>query len=186
MVPSTVTFIGDFAFARCPNLTSVTIPDSITAIGDGAFSICSSLTNVTIGNNVTAIGDSAFYGCTNLTGIYFHGNAPSLRGSVFYAANKTIVYYLPGTTGWSSTFGGRPTAPWQPQATEARFGVGTNAFGFTVTWASGQIVVVEACTNLASPVWSPLQTNTLGSDPLDFSDLGWTNPPARFYRLRAP
>jgi len=36
--------------------------------------------------------------------------------------------------------------------------------------ASGQIVVVDACTNLASPVWFPLQTNTMGSDPLDFSD----------------
>jgi hypothetical protein len=165
-VPSTVTFIGDFAFARCPNLTSVTIPDSATAIGDSAFS-----------------------GCTNLAGLYFQGNAPSLAGEfVFSRADNAIVYYVTGTTGWSSAFGGRPTAPWllRIQAAGARFGVETNAFGFTLAWDSGRVVVVEACTNLASPVWSPLQTNTLGRDPLDFSDADWTNHPARFYRLRAP
>ena len=51
---------------------------------------------------------------------------------------------------------------------------------------SGQIVVIEACTNLANPVWSPLQTHTLGSDPLDFRDSDRTNHPARFYRVRTP
>ena len=32
----------------------------------------------------------------------------------------------------------------------------------------------------------PLQTNTLSSDSLYFSDPQWTNYPARFYRLRSP
>ena len=48
--------------------------------------------------------------CTSLTGVYFQGNAPSLAGSsVFDGDNHATVYYLPGTTGWGSTFGGRPT-----------------------------------------------------------------------------
>ena len=46
--------------------------------------------------------------------------------------------------------------------------------------------MVEASENLASPVWSPLQTNTLISDLLYFSDPEWTNYPGRFYRLRSP
>ena len=51
--------------------------------------------------------------CTSLTGVYFQGNAPSLGGSyVFYGDNNATVYYLPGTTGWGTTFGGRPTALW--------------------------------------------------------------------------
>mgnify|MGYP000084782190 CR=1 FL=1 len=40
----TVTAIGDYAFARCYSLTSVSIPNSVTAIGDYAFSDCPNLT----------------------------------------------------------------------------------------------------------------------------------------------
>jgi hypothetical protein len=46
--------------------------------------------------------------------------------------------------------------------------------------------VVEACTNLANPVWSPLQTITLTGSPVYFSDPAWTNYPARFYGLGVP
>jgi hypothetical protein len=38
---------------------------------------------------------------------------------VFLGANKATVYYLPGTTGWGKEFGGRPTAVWDAQATNA-------------------------------------------------------------------
>ena len=48
------------------------------------------------------------------------------------------------------------------------------------------VVAVDACTNLASPIWTPLQTNTLTADTLYFSDPQWTNHPTRFYRLRSP
>ena len=48
------------------------------------------------------------------------------------------------------------------------------------------VVVVEASTNLANPIWSPLATNTLTSGSSYFSDPQWTNYPGRFYRLRWP
>ena len=38
---------------------------------------------------------------------------PALAGRVFQGDNHATVYYLPGTTGWGATFGGRPTALWQ-------------------------------------------------------------------------
>jgi hypothetical protein len=66
------------------------------------------------------------------------------------------------------------------------FGVQTNQFGFNVNWTSGQVVVVEACTNLFNPVWESVQTNTLTGDSFYFSDCQWTNYPGRFYRLRSP
>ena len=62
----------------------------------------------------------------------------------------------------------------------------TNQFGFNISWASGMAVAVDACTNPANPIWTPLQTNTLTGDTLYFSDPQWTNHPARFYRLRWP
>ena len=66
------------------------------------------------------------------------------------------------------------------------FGVGTSGFGFIISWATNFPVVVEACTNLANPNWSPLATNTLTGGSSHFSDPQWTNHPNRFYRLRSP
>jgi len=187
-IPDSVTSIGGHAFSCCTSLMSVTIPDSVTSIGDWAFWSCSSLTNITIPGSVTSIGDQAFYHCTSLTSVYFRGDAPSLGSSVFDSDNNATVYYLPGTTGWGTTFAGLPTVLWKPQVqtTDASFGVRTNQFGFNINWASGQIVVVEACTDLANPLWSPVGTNTLTSGSSYFSDPDWTNYPSRFYRLRSP
>ena len=38
----------------------------VSAIGNYAFAHCTELTSITIGNSVTSIGDVAFYGCTGL------------------------------------------------------------------------------------------------------------------------
>jgi hypothetical protein len=95
---------------------------------------------------------------------------------------------LPGTTGWSdfSANTGLPTVLWTPQVqtSDAGFGVRTNQFGFTINWASGMTVVVEASTSLVNPTWSPISTNTLTSGSSYFSDPQWTNYPGRFYRFR--
>jgi hypothetical protein len=115
-IPDSVTSIGHDAFQYCTRVTNVTIGNGVTSIGDDAFIACSSLTNVTIGNGATSIGNLAFYYCTSLTALHFGGNAPSLGGSeVFQGDNHATVYYLPGTTGWGTTFGGLPTALWQRQ-----------------------------------------------------------------------
>jgi hypothetical protein len=188
-IPNTVTNIGDEAFDECASLSSVTFGNSVTSIGSGAFS-GTSLTTVTIPNSVTSIGDDAFYSCTSLTSVYFQGNAPSLGGGVFAFDDNATVYYLPGSTGWSdfSTNAGLPVVLWTPQVetSNASFGVRTNQFGFTINWASGMNVVVEASANLAAPIWYPLATNTLTGGSSYFSDPQWTNHPARFYRLRWP
>jgi hypothetical protein len=63
-------------------------------------------------------------------------------------------------------------------------GVITNTFGFNMSSLFSQTAVVEACTNLAAPVWVPVQTNTLDSTPVWFSDPLPASAPARFYRLR--
>lgn len=58
--------IGEFAFANCNNLTSITIPNSVTSIGEYAFLDCRHLTSITIPSGVTSIGPYTFYGCSNL------------------------------------------------------------------------------------------------------------------------
>jgi hypothetical protein len=133
------------------------------------------------------VGSYAFNACTRLTSVYFLGNAPSANYPLFVNADNPVVYYLPGTTGWGAMFGGALTAPWNPQVqtSGAGFGVQMNQFGFNINWASGMVVVVEACTNFANPVWQPVQTNTLTGSSCFFNDPAWTNYPGRFYRLRS-
>jgi hypothetical protein len=186
--------IGDQMFYNCAKLTSVTIGNSVTSIGKSAFQYCWSLTNVTIPNSVTNIAEFAFFYCTSLASIYFQGNAPSADSTVFYGNNNATVYYLPGTTGWENFFQLTGLTPvlWNPQAqSDASFGVRTNRFGFNITGSSNLVIVVEACTDLANPVWSPIGTNTLntfiGTNGTSYSsDPDWANYPVRFYRLRSP
>jgi hypothetical protein len=68
-LPSTVAYIGDYAFNNCPSLTSVTLPSGVIYIGRSAFQYCSGLTSVNIPNGVTTIWDSTFHLCTSLTSI---------------------------------------------------------------------------------------------------------------------
>jgi hypothetical protein len=172
---------------------SYTVPTSVTIIGVGAFAYCTSLTNIAIGNSVTNIEDDAFLQCSSLTSVYIQGNAPSAGAAVFYGDNNATVYYLPGTSGWTNTFGGIPAVLWNPQAqtSDGSFGVQNNQFSFNITGSSNLVIVVEACTNLASPTWIPVRTNTLntfiGTNGTSyFSDPQWTNYPGRFYRLCMP
>ncbi len=195
-----VTNLMAHAFDSCISLIRATIPDSVTSIGEEAFDRCWSLTSVTIGKGITSIRGGRFEYCQRLSAVYFQGDAPSVPlnpglppaipptiPDVFGGAEPT-VYYLPGTTGWSPTFNGRPTAVWKPQVQTSGvgFGVQTNQFGFNITWGSDRVIVVEACANLVNPIWSPLQTNTLIGGSIYFSDPKWTDYPGRFYRLHSP
>ena len=182
--------IGDMAFFDCSSLTNVAIGNSTTNISYSAFNRCVSLSSVTIPNSVASIGRGAFQYCTDLHSAFFQGNAPSADSTVFQN-DSGIAYYLPGTTGWSSTLGGWPTALWyqpQPMILGNGYGLGatSNEFGFTISWATNISVVIEACTNLANPIWNPVATNTLVNGTNYFSDPQWTNYPGRFYRLRSP
>jgi hypothetical protein len=107
-----VVWLGNSAFARCSQLGSVTVPDSVTTIDAFAFYQCSNLTNVRIGCGVTDIIYWAFKDCTRLKDVYFLGNAPNLGPSVFEDDLLATIYYLPATSGWGLTYGGRPTVLW--------------------------------------------------------------------------
>jgi hypothetical protein len=77
---------------------------------------------------------------------------------------------------------------WNPQVqtADSSFGVRTNRFGFNITGTAGLVIVVEVCTNLTNPIWSPVGTNSLTAGSSYFSEPCWTNYPGRFYRLRSP
>ena len=166
------------------------------SLGNGAFSACTGLTSITIPSTVTSIGDRAFAFCDSLDAVYFAGNAPSLGLNTFTDypdgfVNDPTIYYLPGTTGWS-TFNAlseiSPAVLWNPQAqtSDPSFGFHANQFGFNITGTSNIIVVVESCTNLTNPVWQPLLTNALSNGSIYFSDPQRAGSTGRFYRFHSP
>jgi hypothetical protein len=169
-MPGSVRNVADMAFYNSPNLTCLIIPDSTASFGPDAFAWCSGLTR-----------------------IFVKGNAPNDDGSEFEGDFNATLYYQPGTTGWDSYYGSYydiVTAQWllpYPLILGATtLGVQNNQFGFTISWATNAPVVVEACTNLADPLWIPVQTNALTTGSAYFSDPQWTNYPGRFYRLHSP
>ena len=110
-VSDSVTSIGLLAFAGCSSLTSIKIPDSVTSMGQHAFSECRSLTSITIPDSVTEIGGGAFLHCRSLTDVYFKGDAPKLPGGNAFS-DPSVIYYKPGTKGWTNPWSGRPTKEW--------------------------------------------------------------------------
>ena len=98
IIPNTVTSIGEYAFADCSNLTSITIPSSVTNIEEYAFEYCSKLTSITIPTSVANIGNYAFYNCSNLKNVYYTGTKTewkkiSIGDGNTYLTSATITYY---------------------------------------------------------------------------------------------
>ena len=82
-IPSSVTAIGNCAFANCDGLTSVTIPGTVESIGEGAFFKCGDLESVTIENGVKSIDVGAFSRCYSLSSIFIPKSVTSIGTSVF-------------------------------------------------------------------------------------------------------
>ncbi len=208
-IPASVTSIGGGSFTGCTNLTNVTIPGSVLGIGPYAFYDCWSLTNVTMGDGVQFIGQRAFNYCYNLhsltipasmvyiqdsfwfcyhLNLYFEGGPPIFQATFWQGTNPRFYqpYFLPGYG--VSSWGERFASVWYPtiRTGDGSFGVQSNQFGFNISWASGQVIVVEASTYLTNPVWTSLQTNTLSNGSFYFSEPFQSNTSGRFYRLRMP
>jgi len=101
-IPSSVMWIGDYAFRNNPYLTTVTSPlvqlgdlafdgcSSLTSasfaggFGIGTFRNCTSLTSVTISDSVTSIDYGAFYGCTGLTSVTIPNSVTSIGDFAFF------------------------------------------------------------------------------------------------------
>ena len=99
-----------------------------------------------------------------------------------------VIYYLPGAAGWSQEVYGKMPVAWNPQfQAGAGFGKqGNGEFGFCIAGANGMSVAVEACTNLAGAVWTPITTVTIDKGTATFTDTNSINYHACFYRFRMP
>lgn len=71
-----ISSVGEWAFANCNNLTSVTLPETITEIDGHAFYCDESLSSINIPDSVTSIGSYAFGGCSKAEGLRLPAGSP--------------------------------------------------------------------------------------------------------------
>ncbi|MBE6870277.1 MAG: leucine-rich repeat domain-containing protein [Ruminococcus albus] len=84
VIPDTVTYIGDDAFAECYNIEEIVIPSSVKLICPGAFTECSSLKKVVFPKYMPfSINDDMFMFCTALEEITIPAGVTSLYTQVF-------------------------------------------------------------------------------------------------------
>lgn len=93
-LPDGVTFIGWSAFQGCTSLGSINLPSKLTNIGKNAFSGDDKLTSLTIPALVTTIGDGAFSGCRSLSTISFLSKTPPETQTFSFTnlASKGTIY----------------------------------------------------------------------------------------------
>jgi hypothetical protein len=176
------------AFTSCASLTTVSLPETLETIGGFAFSSCSNLARLTIPASVTHLDAAVFDGCPNLKSVYFEGKAPSLGFVDPFDDTNGAVYYLAGSSGWSSTFGGRPARLWNPQirAVGLELGAPRRSVSFEISGAPDLVVRIESAATLSSTSWLSFATVTLTNGAAVLSEAIEANGRSRFYRAMIP
>ena len=109
IIPSSVTYIGKYAFDDCSGLTSVHISD-IAAWCKISFGNSESnplyyahhlylgedeITDLEIPNSVTKIGEDAFYGCSGLTSVTIPNSVTTIGGRAFSGCSGLTSVTIP-------------------------------------------------------------------------------------------
>ena len=89
-IPSSVTTIGEAAFANCRFLESITIPEGVTQIRESAFSGCIELKSISLPQSLEDIEDGAFGGCESLQSIVIPKNVGFIGKCLFRYCNQLV------------------------------------------------------------------------------------------------
>ncbi len=93
VVEEGVTTLGAYAFYGYDNVTSVTLPSTITSIGEGAFAKCSSLRKLDISKTaVQSVGVYAFKDCTALNEFRTVSALGTIADNAFTNTPNIIMY----------------------------------------------------------------------------------------------
>jgi hypothetical protein len=83
-------------------ITKIIINDGVTSIGEYTFAGCSNVKSISIPNSVTSIGKNAFLRCRSLSSIIIDAKHPhfSLKNDILFNKTQTaLIYCLPSKKG---------------------------------------------------------------------------------------
>lgn len=93
---SSVTTIGDDAFYGS-SITELVIPDTVTTMSIGCFADCTLLSSLTLSSGLTQIPNDAFASCRSLTSVTIPQGVVDLIPEAFHACSNLQTVYLPST-----------------------------------------------------------------------------------------
>lgn len=97
-IPSDVRRIGDYAFAGCSELTSITTTDFVTSIGQHAFDGCNSLTSVGLSEGIGSIDEYCFSSCYSLSSIIIPDGVTRIKEAAFSFCGTLSSVTIPCST----------------------------------------------------------------------------------------
>lgn len=97
VIPSSVTYISDFAFYGCTGITEIVIPNSVTEIGQGAFRDCTALAKITFSNTLKTIDNYAFWNCSALEAIAIPATVETIGDGAFFNCVKISEVVVPAS-----------------------------------------------------------------------------------------
>ena len=120
-IPSSVTNIGQFAFASC-SLSEVNLNEGLISIGYGAFEYNYNLCSIVIPSTVKRMESSVFFGCNQLTSVFFAGNAPEYADSYVYNGTPVglTTFVRSGSTGWAEAGSTELPEQWPTSGSDQR------------------------------------------------------------------
>lgn len=104
-IPTTVTTIGNYAFANNSALTSITIPNSVMSLGTYLFQSCTALTSYTLPSQITTLPNYMFYLCTGLNTINIPSTVVTIGTYVFSGCTNVTSIVL-GSSNTITSIGG--------------------------------------------------------------------------------
>ncbi len=96
-IPSTIKYIGDYAFSFFPSVEKLQLPTELEIIEIGAFHKMTSLKSITIPENITYIDEQLFFMCSSLEKVVFCGNIRSILNGAFMGCEKLTSVNLPSS-----------------------------------------------------------------------------------------
>lgn len=138
VIPNSVTFISEYAFFLCEQLTSLSLGSSVESIGEKAFSGCDQISNIIIGEGTKKIGEKAFAFCEYIDNVTcLAKNVPS---TYYNAFQGTHIQYATLTVPEESVEQYRSAEPWKN-------------FGLIMT-TNGDVPVIPTTPKCAKPTIS--------------------------------
>lgn len=140
VIPDSVKYIGEYAFANCTRLQRVVLPDGLKEIRENTFCWCKSLSEVVFPEELKVVGMEAFEGCESLQNVTLPEGVSSIEQGAFAGCRNLESIYIPDSvgeigggrgSGFIQTFG-------EPDDRHRNFTILCNAGSYAMNYARKQ------------------------------------------------